>query len=137
MTVLQGDSHIGNLFEDHGHPGFLDWGLIHLGTPLRDVGYFICMALSPANRRKYERELLERYLQARREIGGEPMTFDEAWQLYRVHAAYNVPASCPLVTFPDKLSPEQARASGAFLERAECAIDDLEARAALREVAGI
>ena len=137
VTVLQGDSHIGNLFEDHGHPGFLDWGLIHLGTPLRDVGYFICMALSPANRRKYERELLERYLQARREIGGEPMTFDEAWQLYRVHAAYNVPASCPLVTFPDKLSPEQARASGAFLARAECAIDDLEARAALREVAGI
>jgi hypothetical protein len=33
--------------------------------------------------------------------------------------------------------PERKRISGAFLERAECAIEDLEARAALREVAGI
>jgi len=137
VTVLQGDSHIGNLFEDHGRPGFLDWGLIHLGTPLRDVGYFICMALSPANRRKYERELLERYLEARHEAGGEPIAFDDAWLLHRVHAAYDVPASCPLVTFPENLSSEQARTSAAFLERAECAIEDLEARAALREVAGI
>ncbi|HJO23926.1 MAG: phosphotransferase [Myxococcota bacterium] len=137
VTVLQGDSHIGNLFEDHGRPGFLDWGLIHLGSPLRDVGYFICMALSPANRRKHERELLERYLEARRELGGEPIGFDEAWLLHRVHAAYNVPASCPTVTFPENAIPAQARTSAAFLERAECAIEDLEARAALREVAGI
>jgi hypothetical protein len=137
VTVLQGDSHIGNLFEDHGRPGFLDWGLIHLGTPLRDVGYFITMALSPANRRQHERELIERYLEARREVGGEPIAFDDAWLQHRVHATYAVPAACPLVLFPEDVTPERKRVSAAFLERAECVIEDLDARAALREVAGI
>ncbi|MEE2677822.1 MAG: phosphotransferase [Myxococcota bacterium] len=137
VTVLQGDSHIGNLFEDRGRPGFLDWGLIHLGTPMRDVGYFLCMALSPETRRRHERELLERYLEARREAGGTPLAFEDAWRLHRVHAAYNVPASCPLVTFPRNVTPEQERMGAAFLRRAECAIEDLEARKALNEVAGI
>ena len=137
VTVLQGDSHIGNLFEDGGRPGFLDWGLIQLGTPLRDVGYFLIMALSPANRRKHERELIEHYLAARREAGGEPITFDDAWRLYRVHASYAVPAACPLVLFPEDEPAANARLAAAFLERAECAIEDLDARGALREVAGI
>ncbi|MBW2269321.1 MAG: phosphotransferase [Deltaproteobacteria bacterium] len=137
VTVLQGDSHIGNLFEDGERPGFLDWGLIQLGTPLRDVGYFINLALSPANRRKHERELIERYLEARLEVGGQPIAFDDAWLLHRVHAAYAVPAACPLVLFPEDQTPEAARLATAFLERAECAIEDLEARSALREVAGI
>ncbi len=137
VTVLQGDSHIGNLFEDHGRVGFLDWGLIQLGTPLRDVGYFITMALSPASRREHERELIERYLAERRELGGAPIAFDDAWLLYRVHASYFVPAACPLVLFPEDATPERKRISAAFLERSECAIEDLDARGALREVAGI
>ena len=137
MTVLQGDSHIGNLFEDRERVGFLDWGLIQLGTPLRDVGYFITMALSPANRRKHERELIELYLDERREVGGAPIAFDDAWLQYRVHASYFVPAACPLVLFPEAATPERKRISAAFLERSESAIEDLDARAALREVAGI
>jgi hypothetical protein len=137
VTVLQGDSHIGNLFDDHGRVGFLDWGLIQLGTPLRDVGYFITMALSPANRRKHERELIELYLAERRELGGAPIAFDDAWLAHRVHASYCVPAACPLVLFPEDATPERKRISAAFLERSEYVIEDLDARGALREVAGI
>ena len=36
-TVIHGDAHVGNLFDDHGRTGFLDWGIVSLGTPLRDV----------------------------------------------------------------------------------------------------
>lgn len=137
VTVLQGDSHIGNLFEDGGRPGFLDWGLIQLGTPMRDVGYFITMALTPAKRRKHERELIELYLDARVELGGEPIVFEDAWLQHRVHASYAVPAACPLVLFPEDATPESKRMAAAFLERSECVIEDLDARGALREVAGI
>ncbi|MAG31634.1 MAG: hypothetical protein CL908_12170 [Deltaproteobacteria bacterium] len=137
QTLLQGDSHIGNLFLDSGRPGFLDWGLIQLGTPMRDVGYFITMALTPENRRRHERELIQEYLEARVEAGGVPIEFEDAWLLHRVHAAYAVPAACPLVLFPERVEPDHARLSAAFLERSQRVVEDLDVREALREFAGI
>jgi aminoglycoside phosphotransferase (APT) family kinase protein len=136
-TVLQGDSHVGNLFLDAHRVGFLDWGLIQLGTPMRDVGYFITMALSPEDRRAHERELIQRYLAARTEVGGDTFDFDEAWMLHRVHAAYAAPASCPLVLFPEDEPEENKPLSRSFLERSQCVIEDLDARSALREFAGL
>ena len=140
LTVLQGDSHVGNLFLDPagragGRVGFLDWGLIHLGTPMRDVGYFITMALSPADRRAHERALIQRYLDARAALGAETWSFDEAWLLHRVHAAYAAPASCPLVMFPEDEPEENKPLSRSFLERSQCVIEDLDPRSALREFA--
>ena len=136
-TVLQGDSHVGNLFEDAGHIGFLDWGLIQLGSPMRDVGYFITMALSPENRRKHERALIERYLEARSQHGGSALSFEDAWRLYRIHAAYAVPAACPLVMFPEGLTPEAELLATSFLDRSQQVVADLDVRAMLRDVAGI
>jgi hypothetical protein len=135
VTVLQGDSHVGNLFLDAGRVGFLDWGLIQLGTPMRDVGYFITMALTPENRRAHERELIQRYLDARIEVGGTAFDFEEAWLLHRVHAAYAAPAACPLVLFPENEPIENKPLSRSFLERAQSVIEDLDARGALREFA--
>jgi hypothetical protein len=141
ITVLQGDSHVGNLFldpagRDGGRVGFLDWGLIQLGTPMRDVGYFITMALSPENRRAHERALIQRYLDARAALGAETWPFEEAWLLHRVHAAYAAPASCPLVMFPEDEPEENKPLSRSFLERSQCVIEDLDPRGALREFAG-
>lgn len=135
ITLLQGDSHVGNLFVDGERVGFLDWGLIQLGTPMRDVGYFITMSLSPENRRLHERDLIARYLEARVEVGGAAFDFDEAWLLHRVHAAYAAPAACPLVLFPENEPIENKPLSRSFLERAQCVIEDLDPRAALREFA--
>jgi hypothetical protein len=135
VTVLQGDSHVGNLFLDAERVGFLDWGLIQLGTPMRDVGYFITMALSPENRRAHERDLIKHYLKARLEVGGQPFEFDEAWLLHRVHAAYAAPAACPLVLFPENEPIENRPLSRSFLERAQSVIEDLDPRSALREYA--
>ena len=136
-TVIHGDPHVGNLFDDHGRTGFLDWGILHLGTPLRDVGYFLCMALSIEDRRRHERDLLRHYLDARAQRGGIPIGFDEAWRAHRLHAAYTVVASCQIVSFPAQVSPGRRIFSDAFLARAEAAIADLEARAALRAFGGL
>jgi hypothetical protein len=131
-TVIHGDTHIGNLFFDQRRTGFLDWGVIKVSTPMRDVSYFLTMALSIDDRRTHERELLHHYLDIWNSGSGIEITFDEAWLAHRIHAAFNVPASCQIVTFPP-VSEARRVFSEAFLARAEASIQDLESRAALHD----
>ena len=131
-TVIHGDPHLGNVFDDHGRVGFLDWGIIHVGSAMRDAGYFILMAMDPQERRTHERALLRHYLDTRSALGGSPWSFAEAWEAYRRHAAYTVVASCQIVTFPEGISEARQIFSDAFLGRAEAAIADLDALGALR-----
>lgn len=133
MTVVHGDPHIGNLFDDHGRTGFLDWGIISTGHPLRDVSYFLCMALSIEDRRHCERDLLRGYLARWNAASTHAFTFDEAFRTHRIHAAYTVLACCQIVTFPEDESPARRTFSEAFLARAEAAVADLDALGALRE----
>lgn len=137
QTVIHGDPHIGNLFDDSGHTGFLDWGIINTSTPLRDVSYLLVMAMTIEDRREHERDLLRHYLAAHRAKGGPEIGFDDAWMTHRVHAAYAVPACCQIVTFPENASAARNIFAGAFLARGEAALEDLEVRDALRNVAGI
>ncbi len=136
-TIIHGDTHVGNLFFDDGTIGFLDWGIINVNTPMREVSYFMNMAMNIDDRRRSEHDLLRHYLDAREAFGASRITFDEAWMAHRVHAAYCVPASCQVVTFPANMSERRRIFSDAFLARAEAAISDLDARGALREVGGL
>jgi hypothetical protein len=132
-TVIHGDPHLGNLFLDGPRVGFLDWGIINVNTPLRDVSYFMTMAMQPEQRREAERDLLRTYLQALTGAGGPDISFAEAWQAHRIHAAYTVPASCQVVTFPENASPGRRVFADAFLHRAQACLDDLDAVGALRD----
>ncbi len=136
-TVIHGDCHIGNLFFDHGRTGLLDWGMIVLSTPLRDASYLLQMALGVEDRRQHERRLLAHYLGARRALRGEAFDPDAAFETYRIQAAYLAPASCQVVTLPDDATPERRRFAAAFQARAEAAIEDLEAVAAVRRAVKI
>lgn len=136
QTVIHGDPHIGNLFFDGGRTGFLDWGIININTPMRDVSYFLTMALSLEDRRIHERDLLSHYLEIWNAGGGEPLSWDDAWLAHRVHAAYTVLASCQVVTFPADVTPQRQVFAAAFLDRAQAAVADLEARAAIRSFGG-
>ncbi|MBM3658431.1 MAG: hypothetical protein FJW95_02870 [Actinobacteria bacterium] len=131
-TVIHGDPHLGNLFDDHGRVGFLDWGIVHVGSAMRDVSYFLTMAMDPPERRAHERDLLAHYLDARRALGASPWEVVDAWEAHRRHAAYCVVASCQVVTFPDGITEARRVFSEAFLARAEAAIADLDALDALR-----
>lgn len=131
--LLHGDTHLANLFDDAGRPGFLDWGLISWGPGMRDVTYFLCMSLSVEDRRGHERSLIEAYLAALAEAGAAAPSFDEAWALHRLHASYTVPAAAPAVL---REPPELASYLRDFLERANAAVTDLEAVPALRAAIG-
>jgi aminoglycoside phosphotransferase (APT) family kinase protein len=136
-TLIHGDPHIGNLFIDGGRVGFLDWGIINVNTPMRDVGYFLTMAMQVEDRRAHERDLLRHYLDVRASHGASPLSFDDAWLAHRVHAAYNVPASCQVVTFPENASSRRRVFADAFLERAQASIDDLDSVDAVRRALAI
>nr|WP_249419849.1 ecdysteroid 22-kinase family protein [Rhabdothermincola salaria] len=130
-TVVHGDPHLGNVFDDHGRIGFLDWGIVMRSTSLRDVSYFLTMAMDPEDRRRHEETLLRLYLAAFAAEGGPETSFDEAWSAHRLQAAYTVPASCQVVTFPDDATPRRRSFAEAFLARATAAVDDLDALGAL------
>ncbi len=100
---------------------------------MRDVSYFMTMAMSIEDRRANERDLLRLYLDLRNAAGATEITFDDAWRAHRLHAAYNVPASCQVVTFPDGMSERRRIFADAFLARAQASLDDLDARGALRD----
>lgn len=131
QTVVHGDPHLGNVFDDHGRTGFLDWGIVMVSTPMRDVSYFLTMAMDVDDRRAHEEALLRHYLDAR--TGGTPITFDEAWREHRIQAAYTVPASCQVVTFPEGMTAARRVFSEAFLARAQAAVEDLDALGAVHE----
>ncbi len=150
LTVVHGDPHIGNLFIDidididsgsvvdvaagsGARVGFLDWGIINITSPMRDVSYFMNMALSVDDRRAHERALLRHYLDVRRALGAAPISYDEAWLAHRLHAAYTVPACCQIVTFPANATAARQVFAAAFLARAEAALGDLEARKAVAD----
>lgn len=128
QTVIHGDPHIGNLFFEPDHRvGFLDWGIINVNTPMRDVSYFLTMSLTVDDRRALERDLMAHYLDIWNSGAGEPLSWDEAWLAHRLHAAYTVLASCQVVTFPADATPQRQVFASAFLERAEAAVADLDA----------
>ena len=132
-TVVHGDTHIGNLFDDGGRTGFLDWGVLNVTTPMRDASYFITMAMQIEDRRAHERELLGHYLDARARLGGAPIGWDDAWRAHRLHALYCVVAACAIVQFPPGAPPARQVFANAFLARVEAAISDLESIEALAE----
>ena len=130
-TVVHGDLHLGNLFSDSGRVGFFDWGIITLADPMRDVSYFLCMALDVEVRRSYERELIQHYLDARSARGGREINFDQAWSRHRIQSSYTVPASCQAIRVPAAADAQTHAFANAFLARSIAAVTDLEAPAAL------
>ncbi|KAL2679108.1 hypothetical protein Neosp_009869 [[Neocosmospora] mangrovei] len=84
--LVHGDAHVGNTFiSPTGEPGFLDWQVIHTGSVMHDVSYFIIGALSIKDRRKHEKELLQSYLDALFREGGRRLQVEEVWDEYRKH----------------------------------------------------
>ncbi len=131
QTYIHGDTHIGNVFLDRGRVGFFDWGLSRVSTALRDVSYFLTMAVDPGERRKSESDLLRLYLTALRAAGGADIAFDEAWSLHRVQAGYTVVATF-LAFMPSYATGDANDLGVALRKHSELALDDLQVVDAIR-----
>jgi hypothetical protein len=89
------------------------------------------MAMDIEERRANQIDLLHLYVSALAAAGGPEIPVADAWQMHRLQAAYNVPASCQVVTFEANRTPERAVFADAFLARAEASLEDLEVVSAL------
>jgi aminoglycoside phosphotransferase (APT) family kinase protein len=118
--LLHGDSHIGNLtFDPNGTPAYIDWQTVMLGHWAHDVANFIPLALSVADRRHCEQDLIRLYLRELVALGVDAPEFSNAWEEYRAHVLYTF----NFVLCPQELQPEEICYPSA--ERACAAINDL------------
>jgi aminoglycoside phosphotransferase (APT) family kinase protein len=88
--LLHSDVHIGNWYlTGAGTMGLCDWQCLSRGHWSRDVAYAVAAALTPEDRRAWEKDLLTRYLERFAALGGTRPDFNESFNHYRqqmVHA---------------------------------------------------
>lgn len=84
QTLLHADVHAGNWYvTGDGRMGLYDWQCTLRGNWALDFAYAIMSALTIEQRREWERDLLEFYLDRLRAAGGAAPGFNEAWLQYR------------------------------------------------------
>ncbi|WP_055476722.1 phosphotransferase [Gordonia sp. HS-NH1] len=84
LTLLHQDVHPGNWFTlPDGSLNLYDWQGIGRGGWSLDVSYALSAALDIEDRRNWERELIELYVDRLREFGGRPPSVDQAFLAYR------------------------------------------------------
>jgi hypothetical protein len=83
-TLLHGDAHVGQTYVTaDGKMGYGDWHHVLQGGWAYDFAYAVNSACEPEDRREWQRELMELYLEQLAEHGGEAPSFDDAWLAYR------------------------------------------------------
>jgi hypothetical protein len=83
-TLLHSDVHSRNWYlTPQGGMGLYDWQLITRGSWALDVAYALSSALTVEDRRSWEKELIELYLDRLFAAGGPSLSFEDAWLAYR------------------------------------------------------
>ncbi|BDB44127.1 hypothetical protein IWGMT90018_45730 [Mycobacterium kiyosense] len=134
-TLLHSDVHSRNWYlTPDGGMGLYDWQLITRGVWALDVAYALSSALTVEDRRAWERELIELYIDRLFASGGPALSFDEAWLAYRQQAfhglvfwLYTIGAG----RLQPAMQPDEV--SLANLERMTAMIDDLDCFGALKQ----
>jgi aminoglycoside phosphotransferase (APT) family kinase protein len=128
-TLLHGDAHVGQTYITRdGRMGWVDWQVAMQGSWSFDFGYFVSSACDPADRRVWERELLELYLERLTEHGGQPPAFDEAYRSYCQQLFYPCAAwACTIgrAAYQQEMQPKEY--SLVLLKRMSAAIADNDA----------
>jgi hypothetical protein len=85
LTLIHGDSHLGNFFISGAEMGMLDWQAVQWAKGIRDVQYFLINSMTEARLAEHERALVEHYASELRSRGVELST-DDAWAQYRAYS---------------------------------------------------
>lgn len=127
-TYLHGDLHIANTYVvPDGRMGVVDWQVGLQGSWAHDYSYLVATALQIDDRRAWEQELLDFYLERLALAGGDRIPRDKAWSAYRSALLY--PYFAWVYTLGrSRLQPnfQPGRVSLTMIERISTAIDDLD-----------
>jgi hypothetical protein len=133
LTLLHGDSHLGNTFARRdGRSGLLDWQVVWRGPGVREVSYWMTTGLEPEMRRAAERDLIGRYLEGVRARGVKDVpAFDTAFDRYRLFAAEAWDATAMTINWPGLQAQQNADAA---FRRACTAVEDLDTAALMNRL---
>jgi hypothetical protein len=86
LTLVHGDSHLGNCFEypteEGRRVGMIDFQATHWSKGMRDVQYFMINSLEPDVLAANDERLIRGYCEQLKRYG-TTLSFDEAWEQYR------------------------------------------------------
>jgi hypothetical protein len=92
LSLLHGDSHQGNSYVDAaGRRRWVDFQLARIGTPWRDLCYFMIAALTVEERQSVDRDLVKHYRETLMSLGAAEVPSQEAaWEQFRRWPAYGM-----------------------------------------------
>ena len=128
-TLIHNDPHLKNWYiAAHGEMGLNDWQTCVQGDWSRDLAYALVTSLSVEDRRAWEKELIQYYLDRLSGAGGPAVSFDEAFLLYRKNLL-NALAMWTGTIAPAADAPEMQPQDSCleFIGRISHACDDLDA----------
>jgi hypothetical protein len=132
-TYLHGDLHIANTYlTQAGRMGIADWQIGLQGSWAYDYAYLVSTALKVEDRRAWEHDLLEFYLDRLAAAGGATIRRESAWRAYRQATLYPYFAWVYTIGrswLQPKFQPDEI--SLAMIQRIASAIDDLDSLGAL------
>ena len=128
LTYLHGDPHIANYYlTDRGTIGIVDWQVTFRGSWGHDFAYTMLSALSIEQRRNWERELLQFYLDRLAARGSRPLPFDAAWESYRRQTLYTFVGWLYTIGYgPLQPNMQPDTICMAVIERSGAAVADLD-----------
>jgi len=124
LSLLHGDSHLGNFFVAGEEMGMLDWQAVHWGKGMRDVQYFLINSLPAAMLARHERELVAYYVE-RRQHHGAAIDPNQAWQEYRSFTFHTLMTIVVSIGF-GALNEQQDRLMAEILERCVAALQRVD-----------
>lgn len=131
LSLLHGDSHLGNFFVSGDEMGMLDWQAAHWGKGVRDVQYFLIDALPQEVLAANERQLLDYYVE-RRAVHGAAIDGEEAWQDYRSFTYHTLMTIVVSIGF-GALNEEQDELMVEILKRSVAAVERVDYPGWLRD----
>ena len=124
LSLLHGDSHLGNFFVSGQQMGMLDWQAAHWGKGIRDVQYFLIDSLPAETLALHEKALVAYYVQCRARYG-TAIDPEQAWQEYRSFTFHTLMTIVVAIGFA-ALNEEQDALMVEILRRAVAAVQRVD-----------
>lgn len=131
LSLLHGDSHLGNFFVSGEQMGMLDWQATHWGKGIRDVQYFLIDSLPADVLAAHERELVSYYVE-RRGVHGSAIDAEQTWQEYRSFTFHTLMTIIVSIGF-GALNEEQDALMAEVLRRSVAAVQRVDYAAWLQD----
>jgi aminoglycoside phosphotransferase (APT) family kinase protein len=129
-SLVHGDTHLGNMCFVGDRPILFDWQVTSCGPAVKDLSYFAATSIDTDTRRAIDTDLVRTYVDTLNADGTTRLTFDEAWDSYRLLAFTGFIAAGVTAAFGRRLQGEAPTRAG--LDRAVHALRDFDSLDLLR-----